>query len=193
MTATTVFHQDFKVLSNDIEGFAFQNGAIRVDTGSNKATTLSQGSEPRLSVSDQGAINISARENQNISLSATGSGKVNISGLDLTVYGVKKQTVTVNHEEGQKDLTVIKPTSGSMTVHISGQTEGGSDAAACFLCAKRIGSTGICNLITSVPGTSGESLSLKWENDTLTLKVNGSLGSYATTTSDYNVRILCSH
>ena len=105
MTASTTFHQDFKIISNDIEGFSFQNGSLRANTGANKSTSISQGGEARVLVSDSGAVTISARENHNINLSASGSGKVNISGLDLQVYGVKKEVVSVVHEEGQKALS----------------------------------------------------------------------------------------
>ena len=81
--------------------------------------------EPRLVVSETGAITISTCENQNINLRASGSGKVSISGLDLQVYGVKKEVVSLVHEEGQKALTVLTPSAGSMTIHVSGETEGG--------------------------------------------------------------------
>lgn len=192
MTSNTTYHQDFKIVSNDIEGFSFQNGTIRLDTGTNKTTTLSQGTEPRIQVSDAGAITMTARENQNINLNASGAGKVNISGLDLTVYGVKKQVLHVPHELGEQALSVITPTSGSLSVHISGESEGGSDAAACFMCAKRVGAKGVCNTVTSVAGTNGETLGLQWENNTITLKVTGTLESYAAAQSDFNVRILCS-
>ena len=189
---SAIIHQDFRVLSNDIEGFAFQNGAVRLDTGVNKSATLSQGAEPRIAVSEQGAISITARENQNINLGTTGSGKVNISGLDLSVYGIKKQVLSIPNEQTEQAITMFNPDSGSLTIHVSGETEGGSDAAACFMCAKRVGAKGVCNAIASVPGTNNETLSLSWENSTITLKIHGSLESYTGTSSSFNVRVLCS-
>ena len=192
MTASTTIHQDFKIISNDIEGFSFQSGSLRADSGTSKSTTISQGGEARVLVSDTGAVTISTRENQNINLSASGSGKVTISGLDLTVYGDKKQMVTVNHDMGSQALTIITPSAGALTVQVSGETEGGSDAAACFLCAKRVGAPVICSAITSVPGTNGETLSLIWENNTVTLKVTGNFEGYANVSSAFNVRIFCS-
>ena len=125
-------------------------------------------------------------------LSASGSGKVNISGLDLTVCGVKKQMVSVSHEIGSQSISIITPSAGALTVQVSGETEGGSDAAACFRCAKRAGAPGICNAITSVAGTNGEIISLTWENNTVTLRVTWNLEGYANMSSDFNVRIFCS-
>ena len=179
MSIATI-HQDFKVIKNGIEGLKIQDGSLEMNTDTNGSVSINQNGNSRILVNEDGALQFQAKENQDINLNVSGTGKINIDGLPT------KELVTLDHALGAIELN-YEQADGAAQILVSGISE--SKATACFMCVRIEGQSGICSPIATLSGQHDEGLSLDWD-DKFTLRLNGALSNYLNGSSDFKITVL---
>ena len=195
MSISTI-NQAFRVVSGDQSLISTLNGDIALDTAPSGQITLNQNTSPIINITEDGSVNVTAKDAQNIYLTTTSGGKTVINNLDyIDKDNVYKEEVTIEHDMLSKEITVVTPESGSYQLLIDGVVDDAlgtsSDCSACIFMAKKKGQEGVVNVLCGIAGDQGEALLVTWVGTTITVSLSGgTLSNYTSNTSTFNIKLI---
>ena len=193
--SAAIINQSFKVIDNSIDAISTLNGSISIDTQPSGSIDIKQGGETVINITEDGVITMTAKDNQNINLTTSGTGKTVINNLEYTDKdNIYTEEVVIEHAVGNKDITVVTPDSGAYQLLIDGvydDSDPSSDCSACYFMVKKKTSTnGTVNKLCDTLGDNGEYLNVTWNDNTINVSLVGSLDTYTKTSSTFKVKLM---